>query len=69
MSVPRPRKLRDIEIFRERRAFQRDDRAYRKWSASVPRFEISAVATLDASALGFPPASKNSPHDGGSLEQ
>ena len=46
MSAPRPRKPRDIDTFRERRAFQRDDRAYRKWAYGLehkPAFVVGFV--------------------------
>lgn len=40
MSAPRPTpKPRDIATFRERRAWQREDRAYRKWAGPKQTFE------------------------------
>lgn len=56
MSAPRPRKPRDIETFRERRADERDHRAYRKWVAGTgdQLAERAAINSCDFVRISIP---------------
>ena len=51
MSAPRPRRPRDIETFLERRAFRRDDRAYRKWVAGNVCIKVVPSDTFKSHVL------------------